>query len=188
MPQNKRESLIYTVMMCFVMVLWMSFYNVVLQQGRFTLETLAAGWLGFPFAYVVGMCCDWFVASRIAKGVAFRFLVKPQDSALKKILCISCGMVVVMVVLMSLYGACEGAFHTGNWAGVPGNWLEEKGYTYPTVMDETGEIFAQYGISAFPTTFMIDADGNVFGYITGSLTRDIMDSIIEQTRTGVRAE
>lgn len=123
MPQNKRESLIYTVMMCFVMVLWMSFYNVALQQGRFTLETLAAGWLGFPFAYVVGMCCDWFVASRIAKGVAFRFLVKPQDSALKKVLCISCGMVVVMVVLMSLYGACEGAFHTGNWAGVPGNWL-----------------------------------------------------------------
>ena len=121
MPQNKRESLIYTVMMCFVMVLWMSFYNVVLQQGRFTLETLAAGWLGFPFAYVAGMCCNWFVASRIAKGVAFRFLVKPQDSALKKILCISCGMVVV--VLMSLYGACEGAFHTGNWAGVPGNWL-----------------------------------------------------------------
>ena len=123
MPQNKRESLIYTVMMCFVMVLWMSFYNVALQQGRFTLETLAAGWLGFPFAYVVGMCCDWFVASRIAKGVAFRFLVKPQDSALKKILCISCGMVVVMVVLMSLYGVCEGAFHTGNWAGMPGNWL-----------------------------------------------------------------
>ena len=123
MPQNKRESLIYTVMMCFVMVLWMSFYNVVLQQGRFTLETLAAGWLGFPFAYVAGMCCNWFVASRIAKGVAFRFLVKPQDSVLKKVLCISCGMVVVMVVLMSLYGACEGAFHTGNWAGVPGNWL-----------------------------------------------------------------
>lgn len=123
MPQNKRESLIYTVMMCFVMVLWMSFYNVALQQGRFTLETLAAGWLGFPFAYVVGMCCDWFVASKIAKGMAFRFLIKPQDSALKKILCISCGMVVVMVVLMSLYGACEGAFHTGNWAGVPGSWL-----------------------------------------------------------------
>lgn len=48
MPQNKRESLIYTVMMCFVMVLWMSFYNVALQQGRFTLETLAAGWARFP--------------------------------------------------------------------------------------------------------------------------------------------
>ena len=67
-----------------------------------------------------------------------------------------------------------------------GDWLGEKGVTYPTLMDGTGEIFAQYGVSAFPTTFMIDTEGNVFGYITGSLTRDIMDSIIEQTRTGVR--
>ena len=28
MPRNKRESLIYTVLMCFTMVLWMSIYNV----------------------------------------------------------------------------------------------------------------------------------------------------------------
>lgn len=28
MPTNKRESLIYTFMMCFCMVLWMSIYNV----------------------------------------------------------------------------------------------------------------------------------------------------------------
>ena len=66
MPQNKRESLIFTIMMCFVMVLWMSFYNVALQQGRFGPETLAAGWLGFPIAYLLGMCCDWFVASKIS--------------------------------------------------------------------------------------------------------------------------
>lgn len=123
MPQNKRESLIYTVIMCFVMVLWMSMYNVALQFGTLNLEVVAAGWLGFPFAYVVGMCCDWFIASRIAKGVAFRYLVKPQDSALKKILCISGGMVVCMVILMSLYGACEQAFHTGTWSQVPTTWL-----------------------------------------------------------------
>ncbi|HJA24529.1 MAG TPA: redoxin domain-containing protein [Candidatus Fournierella merdigallinarum] len=84
-------------------------------------------------------------------------------------------------------------------SGYPGNadnktadevaaMLAENGYTYPTVMDETGEVFAQYGISVFPTTFMIDAEGNVFGYITGSLTREIMDSIVEQTRTGVRQQ
>lgn len=123
MPQNKRESLIYTVMMCFVMVLWMSIYNVSLQQGGFGLDAVAAGWLGFPIAYVFAMCCDWFVASKVAKYVAFRWLVKPQDSTLKKVLCISVGMVVQMVLVMSLYGACEGAFHTGNWAAVPMNWL-----------------------------------------------------------------
>lgn len=123
MPQNKRESLIYTVMMCFVMVLWMSIYNVALQYGRLDLEVIAAGWLGFPIAYAFGMCCDWFIASKIAKGVAFRYLVKPQDPAMKKILCISGGMVVCMVILMSFYGACEMAFHTGAWNQVPMTWL-----------------------------------------------------------------
>lgn len=123
MPQNKRESLIYTVIMCAFMVLWMSIYNVSLQYGTFSLEAVIAGWIGFPIAYVFAMCCDWFVVSKLAKGIAFRYLVKPEDCALKKILCISGGMAVGMVIIMSLYGACEGAFHTGAWASVPSNWL-----------------------------------------------------------------
>ncbi len=65
-------------------------------------------------------------------------------------------------------------------------FLADGGYTYPTVMDVTGDVLAQYGISAFPTTFMIDRDGNVFGYVTGTLTADIMDDIVEQTLSGVR--
>jgi len=51
-------------------------------------------------------------------------------------------------------------------------------------MDTTGEIFNAYGITAFPTTFMIDRDGNVYGYVTGQLTEDIMRSIIDQTLSG----
>lgn len=81
MPQNQRESLLYTVMMCFVMVLWMSVYNVALQYGTLNLEVLEKGWIGFPFAYIFGMCCDWFVASKIAKGVAFGYLLKPAGSS-----------------------------------------------------------------------------------------------------------
>lgn len=65
-------------------------------------------------------------------------------------------------------------------------FLEDNGYSFPVVMDTTGEVLAQYGIRAFPTTFMIDAEGNVFGYVSGALTRDMMDSIIEQTITGNR--
>ena len=40
MPQNKRESLIYTVLMCFCMVLLMSMYNVTVHMGGFSLEVL----------------------------------------------------------------------------------------------------------------------------------------------------
>ena len=64
-------------------------------------------------------------------------------------------------------------------------FLEDNGYTFPVVMDTTGEIFYYYGITAFPTTFMIGVDGNVFGYVPGALTGDIMESIVQQTMDGV---
>ena len=65
-------------------------------------------------------------------------------------------------------------------------FLEENGYTYPVVMDDTGALFYQYGISAYPTTFMIDTEGNVFGYVQGAVSREVMDDIIQQTMTGQR--
>ena len=65
-------------------------------------------------------------------------------------------------------------------------FLEANGYTYPVVMDDTGMLFYQYGISAYPTTFMIDPEGNVFGYVQGAVSREIMDDIVEQTMTGQR--
>lgn len=60
-------------------------------------------------------------------------------------------------------------------------FLEENGYTYPVVMDTDSSLSYWYGIRSYPTTFMIDTDGNVYGYVTGQLTMDIMRSIIEQT-------
>ena len=123
MPQNKRESLIYTVLMCFVMVLWMSIYNAALQYGKLDFEVPAAAWIGFPIAYVFAMCCDWFFVSKLARGFAFGFLVKPEDSVLKKVVCVSSCMVVPMVLIMSLYGAVEGAVHTGGWNGILSAWL-----------------------------------------------------------------
>ncbi len=66
-------------------------------------------------------------------------------------------------------------------------FLEKNGYTYPVVMDTDGVMSYTYGINAYPTTFMIDAEGNIFGYVSGQLTKDIMKSIITQTMEGVQA-
>lgn len=63
-------------------------------------------------------------------------------------------------------------------------FMKENGYSYPVLMDETGEMSQWYGISAFPTTYMIDKDGNLYGYVTGQLTEDIMRDIIQQTLNG----
>ncbi len=67
-------------------------------------------------------------------------------------------------------------------------FLEENGYTYPVVMDTSGELFTEYGIYAFPTTFMIDRDGNVFGYASGQLSYEVMQDIVRQTMEGERRQ
>lgn len=69
--------------------------------------------------------------------------------------------------------------------GIKG-FLEENGYTYPVLMDTEAEAFQAYGINSFPTTFMIDKDGNVFGYIPGQLSEETMRDIIRQTVDGKR--
>ena len=63
-------------------------------------------------------------------------------------------------------------------------FLEKNGYTYPTLMNTDASLFYSYGISSFPTTFMIDKDGNVYGYIIGAQSREVFDDIIRQTMDG----
>ena len=65
-------------------------------------------------------------------------------------------------------------------------FIDEYGITYPVLMDTTGQLFSSFGVSSFPTTFMIDKDGYVFGYAAGMLTADVMDNIVDQTISGVR--
>ena len=51
-------------------------------------------------------------------------------------------------------------------------------------MDEGGQLAGQFGITAYPTTFMITSEGKVFGYVTGQLDKEMMNSIIDQTISG----
>lgn len=124
MPKNKRESLIFMVIMCFMMVMWMSLYNICRMNGRVSASAVVDAWIGFPPAYVFAMLCDWFVASPLAKGFAVKHLVTPGKSSPRAMtLAVSTCMVFPMVIIMSLYGAFEGALHAGTLAVVPMAWL-----------------------------------------------------------------
>lgn len=59
-------------------------------------------------------------------------------------------------------------------------FLAENGYDYPVVMDD-GALTYYYQISAYPTTFMIQKDGTVYGYISGAIPQEAMEDIIGQT-------
>lgn len=57
-------------------------------------------------------------------------------------------------------------------------FLENNGFTFPVVFDETGQVLEDYYIYAFPTTFLIDKEGNIYGYAAAMLSESIMDNVI----------
>lgn len=61
------------------------------------------------------------------------------------------------------------------------SFLTENGYTYPVLMDTDGAVFGAYGIYSYPTTFFINTDGKVFGYINGQMSQSILEDAIQQT-------
>lgn len=109
--------------MCFIMVFWMSLYNISLQTKEVSIQVLEKAWLGLPLAYIIAMCCDWFFVSKLAKTTAFRFFLTPTSNEIKKAIVISTCMIIPMVIIMSLYGAFEACMHTNAWSNIGFIWL-----------------------------------------------------------------
>jgi len=112
MGQTKTQKFIFTLMMCFGMVLFMTIYNMILNEGfspQFFNHLLKDFWLGF----IVALLLDVFVVGKLAKPIAFK-IVKPtkETKQIKIILAISSCMVVGMVLCMSMYGAIVAAGFT----------------------------------------------------------------------------
>lgn len=65
-------------------------------------------------------------------------------------------------------------------------YMETHGYTFRAAFDKEGNAGYLYGINSFPTTFMIDKESNVFGYVKGALDEAMMEEIIDMALTGRR--
>ncbi|WP_165005178.1 MULTISPECIES: DUF2798 domain-containing protein [unclassified Enterococcus] len=99
MPTNKKEGIIFTTMMCFLMVLGMSVYNLWLHQDLHMNSLL----IGLVPGFVVAFILDVFIIGVLAKKIAFKLPVN-KESKMQMILTISCLMVLGMVTCMSLFG------------------------------------------------------------------------------------
>lgn len=118
MPTNKKEGIIFTTIMCSMMVLGMSMYNLLLHDN-FGLVTLLAGLVpGFVVAFIL----DVFVVGVIAKKIAFQLPIN-KKSKVQLILTISSLMVLGMVTFMSLFGVLmEGGIPDNLWAAYSEAW------------------------------------------------------------------
>jgi hypothetical protein len=114
MGQTKFQKFIFTLMMCFSMVLGMTIYNMLLNEGwsdQFFFHLFKEFWLGFFIALIL----DIFVVAKVAKPIAFK-IVRPAKNTkpLKLIIAISSCMIIGMVLCMSLYGAVMAMGFTSN--------------------------------------------------------------------------
>jgi thiol-disulfide isomerase/thioredoxin len=48
--------------------------------------------------------------------------------------------------------------------------VEKNGITVPVLVDESGELARKFGVKAFPTSFVVDAQGNIVDIEVGYTT------------------
>ncbi|HEM3438349.1 DUF2798 domain-containing protein [Streptococcus suis] len=99
MPTNKKEGIIFTVIMCSLMVIGMSTYNLFLH-GNLNLSELL---IGFIPGFIVAFILDVFIVGVVAKKIAFKLPIN-QNSKIQLIIAISTLMVIGMVTFMSMFG------------------------------------------------------------------------------------
>lgn len=58
-------------------------------------------------------------------------------------------------------------------------FLEENEYTFPVFYDTKSDAASTYGAYSMPTTFFIDADGNVVTYAAGPLNEEMLQRGID---------
>ena len=105
MGETKFQKFIFTLMMCFGMVLGMTIYNMILNEGfnsQLFSNLLKDFWLGFFVALLV----DIFIVSKIAKTIAFKIVKPTQDTKQIKII----------LAIFYLYGYKNGIFHVYVWS------------------------------------------------------------------------
>ncbi|MGE6632132.1 DUF2798 domain-containing protein [Bacillus sp. NPDC077027] len=102
MPTNKKESLIFGIMMCFGMVCIMSTYNLLSNHATHDIS-ISTIILEFTLALIVAFLLDVFIVGPVAKKIAFKI---PFDKSKKinVILAMTTCMVIGMVLCMSAFG------------------------------------------------------------------------------------
>ena len=62
--------------------------------------------------------------------------------------------------------------------------VTEGGYTFPVVFDVDGFAGGVYGVTAYPTTFFIDGDGNLQAYYMGAMDANLLQQGIDLIYAG----
>ncbi|OLS01488.1 TlpA family protein disulfide reductase [Tissierella creatinophila] len=61
-------------------------------------------------------------------------------------------------------------------------YIKKGGYDFEVLLDEDGEIAAQYLVSGLPASYFVDKDGKFVGRVPSAITYEQMNEILEDIR------
>lgn len=114
MPKTKFEVFIFTFITAWLMVYFMTLYNIILASASFTNGTFLVALKNMWFEFVIIFLCTLLISSPIAKFCAFR-VVTPQNRPIIIIFAIQTFTVIFQVMLASILGTWHGFGFTRNF-------------------------------------------------------------------------
>lgn len=106
MPKTKRQTVFFAAITAWMMVYCMTLYNIVLSSNDFTNRSFWSALSGMWIEYIIILLCAIFIASPLAKKLAFR-IVKPSDRPIAIVISIQVFTVVIQVAVGSLLGVIK---------------------------------------------------------------------------------
>ncbi len=101
MPKNKFQEVVFTFIMATCMVYGMIVYNVALNMGDVTAETLKAALHELPIMMPIAFILEFFVVGKLAGAMAFK-VMRPTDRPQFITYAISICICIIMCPTMSL--------------------------------------------------------------------------------------
>jgi thiol-disulfide isomerase/thioredoxin len=92
-----------------------------------------------------------------------------------------------MPMLSSLHDGPDGAFVVGvnyrEGVAMARDFLQGLDVAYPSVRDADGSLAYRFGVPFLPTTFVIDADGQMRFKVTGEIDAETLRRLVDDVRT-----
>jgi cytochrome c-type biogenesis protein len=59
-------------------------------------------------------------------------------------------------------------------------FIDDKGYTFPVLLDRTADVSTAFMVSGTPTTYFISPEGIFYGGVPGYMESDYLNDLVDQ--------
>ena len=131
MPKTKFQSIIFSILMVFVMVYIMTIYTISLKFGSLNYEVFYLAIKEMWLEYLVVFCLIFFLITNTAKKLAFRIIQPGSMPPIFTILSIQCFTVCQIVPIITLFATLVHNGLTRDWFC---QWLQLAVLCFPMAL------------------------------------------------------